>query len=94
MSKKKKRSPKEVIESVLNEVNRVLKKGGEFRFGKALLATVVEDGELFTKEETETFDGTDGNYELQYITTEDEQGTIPGVIVFKDEIIKQDWVIP
>ncbi|MCK5607125.1 hypothetical protein KAR91_34900 [Candidatus Pacearchaeota archaeon] len=78
-----------------------LKKGSANVSGGSSDQISVEPTETFSrviakvlKEETETFDGTDGNYELQFITAEDEQGTVPGVIVFKDELINKDWVIP
>ncbi|MCK5605902.1 hypothetical protein KAR91_28655 [Candidatus Pacearchaeota archaeon] len=78
-----------------------LKKGSANVTGGSDLQISVEPTSTFSrviakvdKEETETFAGIDGNYELQYITDEDEQGTIPGVIVFKDELINKDWVIP
>lgn len=78
-----------------------LKKGSANITGGSDSQISVEPTETFSrviarvlKEETENFTGTDGNYELQFITAEDEQGTIPGVIVFKDELINKDWVIP
>ncbi|MCK5611829.1 hypothetical protein KAR91_58710 [Candidatus Pacearchaeota archaeon] len=78
-----------------------LKKGSANVPGGAEAQISVETSETFSraivrvlKEETETFDSNDGNYELQYITAEDEQETIPGAIVFKDELIDKDWVIP
>lgn len=78
-----------------------LKKGSANVTGGSDIQISVEPTETFSrviakalKDETADFDGTDGEYELQFITTEDEQGTIPGVIVFKDELIKSDWVIP
>ena len=78
-----------------------LKKGSANVSGGSDSQISVESTETFSrviakvlKEETETFAGNDGNYELQFITADDEQGTIPGVIVFKDELINKDWVIP
>ena len=60
----------------------------------------VEASETFSrvipkvlKEETADFVGTEGNYELQFLTNDDKQGTKPGTIVFKDEIIKQDFAV-
>jgi len=78
-----------------------LKKGSANVSGGSSSQISVEASETFSrviprilKDETEDFAGTDGNYELQYITSDDKKETVPGVIVFKDELIPSDWAIP
>ena len=78
-----------------------LKKGSSLVSGGGNDQISVEISDTFSrviakvlKDETGTFEGTDGNYELQFITNDDKIGTTPGVVVFKDELINKDWVIP
>lgn len=77
-----------------------LKKGSANVSGGSAEQISVEASETFSRviarvlaDETEDFAGTDGNYELQYITADDKKETIPGVIVFKDELIDSEWAI-
>ncbi len=46
---------KNEVKKILGEVGRVLRPGGEFRFGPVSNANLFEDEELFTAEEEETF---------------------------------------
>lgn len=78
-----------------------LKKGSDNVSGGSGIQISVEASETFSiviarvlKDETEDFAGTCGDYELQYLTLDDKKETLSNVIVFKDEIIKSDFVIP
>lgn len=78
-----------------------LKKGSSLVSGGGNDQISVEISDTFSrviakvlKDETGTFAGTDGNYELQFITNDDKIGTTPGTIVFKEELIDSSWVLP